>query len=217
MSTCIAVPFEAWPPEKLANIVTLCQQYRPWYSDDVWLSGETYRRTLVLSRLSNPASRSWEVYREQQLVGLLHADEIVPKQDCLCHFLFFDNELRSKRQLCINTMNYLFSHYGLHILRVEIPTYAAKLVGFVRKALYFRWEAECRSFSWPSSAEPLSADAARLGSRKHHAILHSGEWCDLLLLSVTRDEFEAAIKEKVDRSQHNATSRVGTIAQPAST
>src|SRR5207249_11699877 len=96
----------------------------------------------------NPESRSWEVYRGDQLVGILHADEIVPKQDCKCHFVFFDHVLVDKRQLCLNTMAWLFEHYDLQVLRVDIPTYAAKLLGFLRKALGFRYEeigrASCR-------------------------------------------------------------------------
>jgi len=197
-----AIPFEAWPPERLARLVTACQMYKPWYSDDVWLSGEVYRRSLVLARLSNPASRSWEVYRGDQLVGLLHADEIVPKQDAKCHFVFFDHVLVDKRQLCLNTMNWLFEHYELKVLRVDIPTYAAKLLGFLRKALGFRFEAEGRAFSWPANATLLTTDEARLGSRRHAAILHGGQWCDLLLLSITADEHRAWIKDKLDKGKY---------------
>jgi len=180
--------------------------YKPWYSDDIWLSGEAYRRALVLARLSNPESRSWEVYRGDDLVGLLHADHIVPKQDCTCHFVFFDHMLVDKRQLCLNTMAWLFEHEQLHVLRVDIPTYAAKLLGFLRKALGFRFEAEQRNFSWPSTATPLTADAAKLGSRRHAAILHGGVWHDLLQLSVTVDEFRAWTKDPSDRPERQASS-----------
>ena len=192
VAPCVAIPFEAWPPDKLARLVTACQLYKPWYSDDVWLSGEAYRRTLVLSRLSDPASRTWEVWRGDALVGILHANEIVTKQDAKCHFVFFDHELRNKRQLCLNTMAWLFEHYELRVLRVDIPTYASKLLGFLRKALGFRFEAEGRAFSWPADAAPLSADVAKLGSRRHAAILHGGKLHDLLLLSITADECDRA-------------------------
>lgn len=201
-----AIPFEAWPPERLARLVNACQMYKPWYSDDVWLSGEAYRRMLVLARLSNPESRSWEVYRGDELVGLLHADNIVAKQDASCHFVFFDHVLVDKRQLCLNTMDWLFEHYSLRMLRVEIPTYAAKLLGFLRKALGFRFEAEGRAFSWPANATPLTADEAKLGSRKHAAILHGGVLHDLLLLSISADEFRALMKVHRDRPEGQATS-----------
>lgn len=203
--TCIAIPFTAWPPEKLALIVSKCCEHKPWFSQHDWETGEAHRRALVIGRLSDGHSKSWEVYRGKDLVGLLTADEIVPEQDCKAHFLFFDHELRSKRQLCLNTMAWLFEHYHLHAIRVQIPTYAAKLTGFVRKALGFRYEAEQRTFSWPSSALPLDADVAKLGSRLHHAIFHDGAWCDLLLLSVTDDEFRAIRELKTDWPEHQAT------------
>ena len=147
---------------------------------------------MVIGRLSNLESKTWEVWRGGELVGLLHADDIVPKVDARCHFIFFDRVLVDKRALCHATMDWLFRTYDLHALRVEIPTYAAKLAGFARKALSFKYEAEGRPFSWPASAAPLDADAAKLGSRRHHTIFHDGAWHDSLLLSLTRDEFEAA-------------------------
>jgi hypothetical protein len=198
-SPCIAVPFEPTPVEKLALIVNKCCEHRAWFSDYDWEKGEAHRRTMVIARLSNASSKSWEVYRDGVIVGLLHADEITPRVDCRCHFIFFDHELRDKRQLCRATMRWLFEHYDLHTLRVQIPTYAAKLAGFARKALSFKYEAENRPFSWPSSSAPLDADAAKLGSRLHHAIFHDGKWHDLLLLSLTRDEFEQGEDASADR------------------
>jgi len=207
---CVAIPFEAWPPEKLAMIVTACQGHRNWFGDADYELGEAHRRELVIGRLSDARSRSWETYRNGVFVGILHADEINPGVDCKCHFLFTDRDLHSKKSLCLNTMDWLYQTYKLHILRVEIPTYAAKLTGFVRKALGFKWEAEQRPFSWPSSATPLDADVAKLGSRKHHAILHEGKWHDNLLLSLTRDEFERFKEHKLDRSLSQTAAPIGT-------
>ena len=98
-------------------------------------------------------------------------------------------------------MQWLYDKYELRVLRVSIPTYAAKLLGFLRKALGFRFEAEGRAFSWPANAEPLTADEAKLGSRKHAAILHGGQWHDLLLLSITHEEFNAR-KEATTSNGH---------------
>ena len=210
MTVSVAVPFDPTALEKLAFIVNKCCEHRAWFSDTDWALGDTHRRALVIRRLSDIDSASWEVYRGADLVGILHADEIVPKQDARCHFLFFDRELRDKRQLCRATMAHLFARYELHVLRAEIPTYANKLLGFTRKACGFRFESEARAFSWPSSAAPLTADVARLGSRKHHAILHQGVWHDLLLLSVTRDEFEAAAKDDHHWSDPTSAETDGT-------
>ena len=192
---CVAIPFTAWPPEKFATVVTKAQEFRPWFDDALWDAGDLARREAVIARLSDPATRVWEVWRGSELVGILVLSAIVPGRDALGHFLFFDRELRDKRALCRNFMRWAFEQGGLHVLRVEVPTFAAKLTGFLRKALHFRFEAERRPFSWPKDAAPIDADAAKLGSRKHHAIRHNGVWYDTLLLSVTDDEFRASESE----------------------
>ena len=127
MSTCIAVPFLPTPVEKLAQIVNKCCEHKPWFSQFDWEKGEAHRRTMVIARLSNTESKTWEVYRDGDIVGLLHADQITPRVDARAHFIFFDHQLVDKRALCQSTMAWLFEHYDLHMIRVEIPTYAAKL------------------------------------------------------------------------------------------
>jgi hypothetical protein len=213
--TIIAVPFSPEPPEKLMAIVDKCQIHRPWFSDDAWMEGEVFRREQVIRRLADLDSKSWEVYDNDQLVGLLHADQIVKGQDARCHFLFFDSHLKDKTAICWETMKWMFEHFDLHALRVEVPTYANKLTGFARKGLGFRWETEGRKFSWPASATPLTANVAMLGSRRHHAIKYQGEWHDVLLLSVTRDEFtrNAPVRLKdgsFDWSNNQAIASPGT-------
>lgn len=214
MTTCIAVPFNPFDPAKLSYIVSRCCEHRAWFGDYDWELGEAHRRSLVLRRFADLDTKSWEVYRGEELVGILQADEIVPRTDCRAHFLFFDHQLHDKRALCLNTMEWLYLNFQLHTIRLEIPTYAAKLIGFTRKALGFRFEAEGRAFSWPSSAAPLAADVAKLGSRKHHAIFHQGEWHDLLLLSQTDDEFRA-MKANHDRPDHQAAPSHRALAPTA--
>lgn len=194
--SCIAIPFEPTDLAKLAEVVTMGCEHRPWFGDRDWERGEPHRRAMVISRLSDHAARTWEVWRDSNLLGILQIDEIVQGQDARAHFLFRDHSLVDKRQLCLNMMSHAFDKFELHVLRLEVPTYAAKLLGFVRKALGFRYESEQRPFSWPSSAEPLSADVAKLGSRRHHAILHGGKWHDVLLLSLTREEFYGREKDR---------------------
>src|SRR5262249_23430334 len=91
-------------------------------------------------------------------------------------------------------------------LRVELPTYARALLKYVRK-LGFRFEAECREWSWPKDRDPLSMEDAKLGSRKHRGTFFEGEWCDILLLSVTKDEFaarRALLLDRTDRAPNGA-------------
>ena len=188
--TTIAVPFSPMPQEKYLAIVDKCLAHRPWFPDSVWDSGPEYVRQAVHAHLADAFNNGkiWEVWRGGDLVGILLVNELVPFQDGRCHFLFFDNSLADKFQLCFNLMGWCFDHVPVEVLRVEIPTYARALLKFVRR-LGFRYEAEGRKFSWPQDGKPLSADEAKLGSRKHRAITYKGEPCDVLLLSVTADEY----------------------------
>src|SRR6266404_9615460 len=92
---CIAIPFSVDPQSeeslaKFATIVTKCCMHRAWFDDFAWSRGEAYRRTMVIGRLSNLDNKSWEVYKNGELVGLLHADEILLGNSASVHMIFFD-------------------------------------------------------------------------------------------------------------------------------
>lgn len=192
--TVLAVPFTPVPPEKLSTILDACVKHDPWFHD--FLDTPEKKREAVSAYLADAFSygKLWEVWRDNELVGIMMLNEVVPFLDARCHFLFFDGKLADKAQLCLNYMEWGFNHLPVEVLRVEMPTYARALLKFARR-LGFRFEGEHSPYSWPKDAAPLSADVAKLGSRKHRATLYHGEWHDVLLLSVTRDEFEALKKE----------------------
>ena len=202
MSACIAIPFTPWPPEKLTAIIDKCVQHSPWFHDH--LDTEALKRQAVIAYLvdANSNGKLWEVWRDDENVGILMLNQMVPFLDARAHFLFFDSKLSDKEALCRKLLAYAFDQIPLEVVRVEIPTYAKALLKYARK-LGFRFESEQRSYTWPTNAAPLSADVAKLGSRKHHATLYNGEWCDVLLLSQTRDEFFASHKEHHGRPQHH--------------
>ena len=206
--TTIAVPFSPLPPETYLAIVDKCVAHRPWFPDSVWDSGPEYIRQAVHAHLADAFNNGklWEVWRGSDLVGILLVNELVPFQDGRCHFLFFDNSLADKFQLCFNLMGWCFDHVPVEVLRVEIPTYARALLKFVRR-LGFRYEAEGRKFSWPQDGKPLSADEAKLGSRKHRAITYKGEPCDVLLLSVTADEYRQLKEQPRGTQDHSPQPR----------
>jgi len=189
MAEFVACPFTPFPVEKFEHIVTKCTAHRPWFHDYLW-KDDAMRRQAVIAYLADAfnAGKIWECWRGDALVGILLVNELTPFLSARCHFLFFDSRLADKVALCRNLMGWCFTQLPVETLRVELPTYAHKLEHFVLK-LGFRYEAENRAFSWPKQAAPLSRDDARLGSRKHRATLYEGVWHDLLLLSVTVDEF----------------------------
>ena len=186
-----AVPYVHNSPEKLELIVNACCEHRPWFDDPTWRD-PVQRRTATVLYLSDAArspNRLWEVWAGANLVGLLILNKVTVHTDAHCHFIFFDHKLANKRVLCLNAMQWAFEHLDLHRLSVEIPTYARALANFARKKLGFRYEAEARTPSWPKDAKPLSTLASCLGSRRHQATLYEGQWHDVLLLSITRQEF----------------------------
>jgi len=200
------VPFTPVPLEKFSALVEACCCHRPWFNDFLWQSGPEKVREAVIAYLADGFNNGklWEVWRGSELTGIMLINELVPFLDGRCHFLFFDAKLADKYQLCVNLMEWAYDRIPVEILRVEVPTYARALLKFIRR-LGFRFEAENRQFSWPQDGRRLTADEARLGSRKHRATLFQGEWHDVCLLSQTKDEFAQFLKEHVDvRPTHNS-------------
>lgn len=114
---------------------------------------------------------------------------------------------------------YAALHWSLSQLpvRVSDPQYfeksAALFLGTIRNAMT---ELETRrdghSFRWPNHTAPLPAELAALGSRKHHATQYKGVWHDLLLLSVTQDEFVAFCREQNSDGHESQASQSGESA-----
>lgn len=191
-----AVPFQPHPA-KLEQILDKVCLHRPWFSDYNWDPPERRREAAaqhlgqIYADMLQDKAMLWEVWREAQLVGIISLTDIRHRLDCQSHFIFFDRKLSDKVGLCFDVMEFGFEIYGLEAIRIEIPTYAIALAKWARKKLGFRYEAEGRQPSWPVGARPLSEAQAILGSRKHRAVLYEGSWSDALLLSITREEFNA--------------------------
>lgn len=214
MSEIHTEPFSPLPIEKFERIVTACSAHRPWFDDVIWDDPQT-RREAVIAHLSDAHNygKLFEVWKGESLLGIILLNELVPFRDVRCHFIFFDSKLSDKRQLCLNVMGWCFTQLPVEVLRLEIPTYATALLKFVRRTLGFRYESENRAFSWPTNAALLSANVAVLGSRKHHATQYKGVWHDLLLLSVTQDEFVAFCREQNSDGHESQASQSGESAR----
>jgi RimJ/RimL family protein N-acetyltransferase len=197
MSSLIAVPFQPHPA-KLEAILDAVTAHRPWFPDELWHDPEV-RRAAANRRIAEwlVNGHLWEVWRGDAFLGLIGIDRIAPRQDAYCHFIFVDRKLADKVELCHALMAYCFEHYDLHILRLEIPTYAKALAHFARRKLGFKHEAEDRDLSWPKGPR-LTAKEAERGSRKFHATMYEGQWHDALLLSLLREEFACPVPASVE-------------------
>ncbi len=178
----------------------------------------TGRRELAAAHLArhytDPTVCVLEVWRmdgAMDLCGLLGFSDIVRGVDAQFHPIFFDGRLRNaagKRDLLLRTVDWAFRAWDLHRVSLTIPETAFALLDFARKKLGFRFEGERRiikqrravehghhrkSLRW-QTVTPTSREA-EWGSRRYQALLKNGVWHDVLLLSLTRDEFADFVRE----------------------
>ena len=189
-------------PFKIMYILDQVCKHRPWFNDYLW-EDEKVRRESASGYMADALANGvlLEVYKVDpgaeeptSLVGIIMLNQVTYKIGGTCHFIFFDGELQSKRQICLNMMEWAYENLDLEILRVEIPTYAHKLIAWVHKKLGFRYEAEDRPLKWPSGKRPLTRKQAEMGSRKYRATKYKGQWVDALLLSITKEEFHSNVR-----------------------
>ena len=199
----IAVPFNPSDPDKLAYILDKCCEHRPWFDDRIWEDYRT-RREAANKYLSSTFVNGfvWEVWRSDNLLGILLLTDIHAGTDAVAHFIFFDHNLRGKVDFCKTMLAWVFDNLDIRVLRLEIPTYAKIFASWARKKLGFRYEAEDRPIDWPKNAEPLSAKVAELGSRKHRAVLYEGKWRDVLLLSQSKEDFHALLQREAETEKN---------------
>ena len=175
--------------EVMEKILDGCADHRHWYSDIDWDKGPEARRSFASRYIADAYVNGivWDIWHGDEICGIFILNRIAPGIDAYAHFLFFDNELRNKRELCRVAMKQTFADpkLNLHALRVEVPAHMGSLAGFLRKALGFKFEAERRL---PDPA------LAKKASQRHDATLYLGQWENVLLLSITRAEYEDHVR-----------------------
>ncbi len=166
--------------------------HRPWFEDRYWHDPKV-RRQRAVAVLADALQYGfvWEVWRGAELTGVIFVNRLALDRDAYAHFVFFDRSLSDKQRLCINGLAWCFERLNLEVVRFEVPTYVRVLANWAHKKLGFRYEMEARQPSWPQTAKPLNERLAMLGSRRHRAVFYEGKWHDMLLLSLTREEFQA--------------------------
>ena len=205
-------------PDTVHQIVEACNAHRPWFPDHLWEHSD--RRSITTAHIAKlyyamaaGDGALWGVWRDSTIVGIISIGDVVPQTDAKCHFVFFDHKLADKRDLCINLMRWCFERLDLHRLSVEIPTYARVLAKFARK-LGFRYEAEGRKpFTHRDERlDSLGLAQAYIGSRRYRATLYEGQWHDVLLLTMLREEFD----ERYGRTSSGVWSIEGGVQDPGS-
>lgn len=105
-------------------------------------------------------------------VGMFYMTQIVPDVDANVHYTFFDRRHKGRVQLVREMLKYAFLHYNFQRLSVEIPYYALHGVMPFVEAVGFKSE-----------------------GRKRSAAFYKGEWYDINLFGILRQEALGAIED----------------------
>ena len=201
----VALPLTLTPMPKVTYLLDRLVEH-----DGYWSDYQAGRREIAAGMLTNTSNIILEIWKREdvggvQPVGLVIFTHIVPYTDCQFHPIFFDGQLSNalgKRNILLSLLSWAFRSLQVERISAEIPEFAGPLIHYARRKLGFRFEAEGRMIErWTKGSRrraekvqqtPTAAQAA-LGSRKHRIVRYRGEWHDLILLSVTRDEFAAFV------------------------
>ena len=206
LSEYIALPFSFEPMAKVSYLLDRLVERDGWWSDY-----QRGRREIAAGILTDPHNVLLEIWRRgdvasgTQPVGLVIFTNITPYVDCQFHPVFFDGKLANalgKRNILLSLLAWAFQQLQVERISAEIPEFADPLIGYARRKLGFRFEAEGRTITrWTALSRRRiekvtqipSASQAAFGSRKHRIVRYRGAWHGLILLSVTRDEFAAFV------------------------
>ena len=203
-------------PAKVSYIVDRLVEH-----EDEWSDYQKGRRDIALARLAEhyraDGTHISEVWRlaagditEPELCGLVAFTDILPNVNAAFHPVFFDGQFRNlmgKTQFLLRSLDWAFRSWGLHRISLEMPETKFSLIDYARKKLGFRFEGERRTIRQRRAAEfghlkrrswreitPSSIEA-EWGSRRYQALMQGGQWRDVLLLSVTAEEFATFVRE----------------------
>jgi RimJ/RimL family protein N-acetyltransferase len=97
--------------------------------------------------------------------GAFYLTDIVPEEDALAHYTFFDKRHHGRETLVREMLKYVFKKYGFHRLSVQIPNYATSQARHFIQGCGFIYE-----------------------GKKRKAARFKGDWFDVNLYSILRSE-----------------------------
>ena len=191
------VPFRVRPEGHPLNSTILDHLCAHPYWTQAPMAPEDLRRNYA-ALLVDPRHGVYEVWRGDQLLGILTLHGIIPGIEATLHFVFFDDNLVGKRLLLRQFIAKCFRDWGFRRLVMEVPEPMDKLIRIMRK-YGFLPEGETALTGHPlmTRLRELGIDhperwVARQGSRKEGAHWYDGRWCDLMRLRLLREEWEAS-------------------------
>lgn len=81
------------------------------------------------------------LWKVDDFVGVFYLTDIIPENDALAHFTFFDGRLRGRDEIVRDMIKYIFNRYKFRRLSAQVPLFAVpatqffteKIVGFKRE------------------------------------------------------------------------------------
>lgn len=146
-----AIPFTPSPEraEVVSAIMRGVLQFETVFNDYVkpcdgvcGQCAECFRALSAVSyMLAKADSRTWEVWGEDGLVGVLYLTEVLPGVDAKAHYVFFDRKLSDKTELIESLIQWCFEDHedwkALRRITVEIPAHAFSVARHAHKRLGF--------------------------------------------------------------------------------
>jgi RimJ/RimL family protein N-acetyltransferase len=154
---------------------------------------------------TDPSHFKYEVWNGGRLGGMLILSRVVAPVDALFHFTLFGAKesgvtLFGAHKLLQTFLGSAFREFNLRRISMEISEHYPKLIRFVRQRLGFRYEGELSLERYErlrphlkDQDESMRTAIALYGSRREaaHWNKSTNSWADVVLLRLTREEFEA--------------------------
>lgn len=109
----------------------------------------------------------FEIWEDEELVGIIWLMETDSVVDAQVHMAFFDRKPREKKQVILALMKWVFANYPMHRVTAEVPAYFFAHHRFV-KDLGLTHE-----------------------GTKREGVLSAGKWHDIFTYGLLRSEVEA--------------------------
>ncbi len=160
------VRFMRLSPENLRKFWEKTRQYRTIFSSEIREDYRNFAKVLLRQNSSGGLESTGLFWVVDDMIGVFYMTSIRPEVDALIHYTFLDGRLRGRTTLTKTMLQYAFNTFNFQRLTVELPMYATpKTHNFVLKSLGFKEE-----------------------GRKRSAVLFDGEWFDVKVYGILKEE-----------------------------
>lgn len=141
------------------------------------------RKYAIAAVLSAPDARVWEVWSDAgALKGIIYFTDIMPGEDAIAHYCFFDGRLKDKTDLLKGMAEWAFTPHTdwkpLRRLTVTVPDYAFALARHATRQLGFTGD-----YSYTRQGVTIPVEGVKRG-----AMPWRGQRRDLLIMGLLNPE-----------------------------